>query len=189
MAHSRRSVLSRPSPRRQTGWSGGPASETNGAAGLTLSASGSVLGTIISVPNLDGLTIVRIRGEFVFWLITATADRDGFFGAVGIGIFNDNALTAGVASVQTPIADEGWDGWMWHRYFGCISAGQISAAGVALSGGQVGPVTHGVRVEVDSKAMRKIPTGMSLAVVLEVNEAPTATATWMFNSRVLTKLP
>ncbi len=120
---------------------------------------------------------------------TATAVGDGFFGAVGVGVFTDAAIVAGVASLNLPITDEFWDGWLWHSYFACLTTGQISAAGVSLSGGQTNNVTAAVRMEVDSKAMRKVPVGQSLAVVLQVTEDVTAVANWNFNSRVLAKLP
>ena len=176
-------------PRRQTGWGGGPASGTDGAAGSLITVSSSVLGSVVSTPTIDGLTLVRTRGEFMFRLLTASVAGDGYFGAVGLAIFNDTALAAGVGSVNTPITDEAWDGWLWHRYFACLAQGAITAAGSSLSAGQQEGVSAAVRVEVDSKAMRKIPVGMSLAVVLQVTEDATAVGVWSFNSRTLSKLP
>jgi len=177
------------SSRRQTSWGAGPKSETNGAVAPTISASSQAVGAVAASPASDGLTLIRLRGEFLFRLVTATAVGDGYFGAVAMGIFTDAALTIGITALQTPITDETWDGWMWHQYFTCVAQGQISAAGVSLSAGQQDATTAAVRIEVDSKAMRKIPVGMSLAVVLEVTQDATATALWNFNTRSLTKLP
>ena len=190
MAHLRRGGSRIQIPRRQTSWSPGPKSETNGGAAAQLTATGSALGAIIAVPGSDGLTLVRLRGEFLFRLDTAVGLGDGFFGAVGVGIFNDAALTVGgVTSLQTPITNEDWDGWLWHQYFAVTAADAIVAAAAANAPGQSHNVTAAVRVVVDSKAMRKVPVGQSIAVVLQVTEVPTATATWFFNSRTLAKLP
>ncbi len=189
MARSQGRTFARRSPPRQTGWGVGPKSNPLGAISSTFSATGSQLGGLVAVPTIDGITIIRLRGEFLFKLLTATAAGDGFFGAVGVGLFTDAAVAVGVSAIQTPIANEDWDGWMWHRYFSCIAGGQISAAGVSLSGGQAAATAAAVRVEIDSKAMRKIPVGMSLSAVVEVTEDATATGAWWMNSRTLSKLP
>ena len=154
-----------------------------------MSATGSALGGIVGQPASDGITIVRLRGEFLFRLRTASAPGSGFHGAIGIGIFTDAAVAVGVSALNTPITDETWDGWMWHRYFACHAEDAIAAAGASNEPNQ-GLSTFGtVRVEMDSKAMRKIPVGMSLSVVIEVIEVTVATAIWQFNSRSLVKLP
>jgi len=177
------------SPRRQTGWGGGPASAANGGGSTVFTTSSSQVGAVVSTPSIDGLTIVRVRGDFLFRLLTASAVSDGFFGAVGLALFNDTAIAIGITALNTPITDEGWDGWMWHHYFSCIATGQISAAGASVSGGQQDNVAAAVRIDVDTKAMRKIPVGMSLAVVVQVTVNDTANGQYHFNSRVLTKLP
>ena len=188
MAHLNRSRLVRTSTRRKTGWGTGPKSATDGG-GADISASGSFIGAIGASPASDGITLVRLRGEFLFYLATSTALNNGYFGAVGVGIFTDAAVAIGVTAVNTPISTEEWDGWLWHRYFSALSAGAISAAGASLSGGQSDDVKAALRVEVDSKAMRKIPVGMTMAVVVQVTEIGSATARWHFNSRTLSKLP
>jgi len=176
-------------PRRQTSWGAGPKSAANGGPGTKFTGTAGVLGSIVAAATLDGITLVRTRGEFLFYLDTAANLDDGFHGAIAIGIFNDQATIAGVASLQTPLTDETWDGWLWHQYFSCFSAGGISAAGVSLSGGQSDAAKAAVRVEVDSKAMRKFQVGQDMAVVIEVVEVGDATASWTFNSRTLFKLP
>ena len=179
-------------PRRQTAWGGGPKSAANGAAGPALSASAAVLGSIISAPTSDGVTLIRTRGMFMFKLRTADAVFTKSIIEIinlGIGIFNDQALVAGVASLNSPLTDEFWDGWLWHQYFSVFSTGAISAAGASVSGGQQDALAAAYRTEVDSKAMRKVPVGQSLAVVLETAETGTAVGDWYFNTRVLSKLP
>jgi len=189
VAHLRvgRSLVRSPQ-RRQTGWGVGPKSGVGGNVGSTLSTTSSALGGIVAVPGQDGLTMVRLRGEFMARLLSATAAGDGFFGAVGVALFNDTAISIGITALNTPITDEGWDGWLWHRYFAIMAVGPISGA-AAERLGQVHNVTAAVRHEVDSKAMRKVPVGMSIAVVIQVTVDTTATMQWQFNSRTLSKLP
>ena len=188
MGHSRQSTSRSRSLRRKVGWGTGPKTGVSGAA-LGFSSSGSQIGAIGAAPGSDGITVIRLRGEMLVYLDTASALDEGFHGAVGVGIFTDAAVAVGVTAVNLPITDEGWDGWLWHNYFSLFSAGAISAAGVSVSGGQSDALKAAIRIEVDSKAMRKIPVGMTMAVVLERLEVGTATARWNFNSRTLSKLP
>ena len=171
--------------RRKTSWALGPKSNTDGATATTISTSIAVLGGVGAAAALDGITVVRLRGEFVFNLLTATAVGDGFFGAFGVGLARNPAFTAGAASVPMPIDEEFQENWLYHRYFACLANGQISAAGVSLSGGQNGLAS--IRVEVDSKAMRKLNIGDTIYAAVQVTENATATANWSFNSRMLVK--
>jgi len=106
-------------------------------------------------------------------LTTATSVGDGFFGAIGVGVVTAAAAAAGVASIPTPLTEAGWDGWMLHRYF---------ALEAALGAGSDGEF---VNLQLDSKAMRKLTEDDSLAMVAEVAENGTATATLQARIRVL----
>ncbi len=172
--------------RRKTSWALGPKSSTSGGQ-TSVSASVAQLGGIGASAALDGITVVRIRGEFVFQLLTASALQEGFHGAFGIGLARSPAFTAGIASLPTPITDEFQDNWLYHRYFSCIANGGISAAGVSLSAGQQDATSAALRVEVDSKAMRKMNIGDVIYCSVEVIEAGSATGAWAFNSRMLVK--
>ena len=188
MARSRprRSFLTS-SQRRKTGWGAGPKTGTGGLP-LAVSASGISLGGNVGVPTIDGLTLVRLRGELLIRLLTASSLDDGFFGAVGVGIFTDAAIAVGVSAVNSPIAEEFWDGWLWHQYFSVLAPGVVGT-GAATADNQSNSTSAAVRIQVDSKAMRKFPVGMSLAVVLEATEQGGATMAWGFNSRTLAMLP
>ena len=187
MARLRQSrSLVRTGSRRKTSWGAGPKTGTAGLP-VVIAATGVQLGGVTSVPTADGTTLVRLRGEMLIRLLTASSLDDGFFGAVGVGIFTDAALAVGVTAVQSPITDEFWDGWLWHRYFTCISGGVVGT-GAATADNQQGSTGMALRVEVDSKAMRKIAVGTALAVVYESTEQGGATLSWAFNSRTLSKL-
>ena len=75
--------------------------------------------------------LIRTRGEFLIFLHSATALAHGYHGAFGIAKATTVAITAGAASVPTPITEENWDGWLYHRYFSVLSAGPIAAATAA----------------------------------------------------------
>ena len=188
MARSSRGRFPRTSVRRATSWSAGPKSAAAGA-GVGISATGSTLGGIVVVPALDGLTVIRIRGDFLFSLETATAANDGFSGAFGIAIANDAAITVGITALNTPVTDEAWDGWMFHSFFSLAAPAAITAAGTSKEWSGIAGTAAAQRIEVDSKAMRKIPVGQTLYCALEVTENGTAGANWMFNSRMLAKVP
>ena len=172
--------------RRSTSWGSGPKTGTDGLP-VIISASGVQLGGIVAAPSLEGLTVVRMRGEMLIRLTTGSSLDDGFFGAVGVAVFTDAAIAVGVSAVQSPIAEEGWDGWLWHRYFN-VFAGGVVGSGAATADNQGGE-SMTLRVEVDSKAMRKLPVGNSVGVVWEATEQGGATVSWAFNSRLLDKLP
>ena len=169
--------------RRKTAWEVGP----GGIALTALTSTGStILGAGVQA-TLDGTTTVRIRGELLMFLTSATAASDGFVGAFGMGKGSASAFAVGVGSMETPIDDEAWDGWLYHRYFALKSAGTIADA-VANKQNQSDATTAALRIEVDSKAMRKVDIEDVLYAVIQVTETGTATAVVQFNSRQLIKL-
>ena len=164
--------------RRLTAWSGGPASGTSGSV-ETISASGALLFGTASLAGEDGLTIVRIRGNFVARLSVVSGASAGFFGAFGIGKATAAAIAVGVTAVPTPITEDGWDGWIYHTYFQVF--GQTATAGDS--------VQDSLRMAIDSKAMRKLPEDEGIFAAIEVTEVGTCTMEMNFDSRVLLKLP
>ena len=167
--------------RRKTAWSQGPGGTTN----TPITANGSTfLGSSV-VATVEGVTVIRIRGELLMYLSLATSSNDGYRGAVGIGIATLAAVTAGVASVPTPITEEDAENWLWHRYFSCNSPVPFSAGAA-----QDGPdIATSLRVEVDTRAMRKFPSEMAIYAIIEVVETGVATLNVSLNSRALAKLP
>jgi len=188
VARSRR-VLSRPiSNRRETSWSIAVASGTNGSE-QTISASGSTGLTQFAIATVDGITIVRLRGELLLYLLTASGASSGFTGAFGIGKATLQAGNIGITALPTPLDEEDWDGWLYHRYFSVMAADQIVGANAATNNANQNPQSAALRVEVDSKAMRKLPENNILFGALQVLEVGTSTMAMHFNSRMLLKLP
>ena len=172
--------------RRLTSWEIGPTSGTNGAS-LALSASTAQIGALGSETIVAAATLVRTRGDFLLFLKSSNAAGGGFHGAFGIGLIGKPAFTAGVASVPTPLTEVDWDGWLFHRFFSCISTGVIDGS-VSSDQDQGNALAAVVRFEIDSKAMRKSGTDMVFYSAIEVTEAGVSTAEWLFNSRMLFKL-
>jgi len=177
------------SQRRKTSWNIGPQTGVDGATQV-ISASAAVLATGTAVVLNEGITMVRTRGELNVFLSIATGQGDGFHGAFGIAVASSPAVTAGVGSVPTPITEENWDGWLYHRYFGLFAGGPLATATAADQQSQVNATTAALRVEVDSKAMRKLSVDMTIYAAIEVIELGAASSMeWGFNSRILVKLP
>ena len=179
---------SRSSRRRRTSWEIGPQTGVDGAS-IAIGQSEARLAaggvTIVS----DGNTLVRLRGSLNVFLTSVDALGNGYHGAFGIGIVTDQAFDGGVSTVPTPITEEDWDGWLYHRYFGLFSAGPIAAATAAQEALQVNSRPVAVHIEVDSKAMRKVRENDAVYAAIEVIELGTGTMEWSFNSRTLFKLP
>ena len=174
-----------PSPRRLTSWQVGPGGDT-----VTNFSSSQI--TILNAGAfavLDGNTVVRLRGEFTAFLRSATAANDGYTGAFGIGITTLDAFTIGATAIPGPLDELDWDGWLYHRFFTLTASGPIVAAAVSISTDLAQPVASGLRIDVDSKAMRKLPENMGLFAALDVNLVGTAAMSCFFNSRMLIKLP
>jgi len=146
------------------------------SASTALSASTSVL-LAVAVVGHEGETLARTRGIFSATLEAYTSAGDGFLGAFGMAIVSTAAATAGIGSIPTPLTEAGWDGWFVHRYFdirGTIVAGSAAGANANL-----------VRLDIDSKAMRKANEDESIVMVVEVIESGTATLTVVAACRVL----
>ena len=178
MPRSRRG-FSQGRTRRLTAWGLGPGG--SGAASIASSTS-TILGSGV-VPLVEGLTAVRLRGSLQAYLKTSDAANGGFHCALGIALATDEAFAVGITALPEPVTDPGFDGWLFHRFFdlhsfGATIAESMNAAGLAS-----------IQFEVDSKAMRKIPVGMTMYAVLQSVELSTATMSVFFDSRVLAKLP
>ena len=175
---ARRSRFPRPSqsPKRLTTWSKGP-----DEVDRTTTGSGQVIWSLGLVPLQSGLTIVRIRGMMSLTLTVATAIGDGFVGASGICLVSDEATAIGATAVPGPISEADWDGWMWHQFWDVRAVTATIADGVNA---------HGASkvLEIDSKAMRKLPDGWTLIGVTEVVESGTASVEIQAKTRMLFKV-
>ena len=157
---------------RLTDWSFGPDNQP----ATTLSATGSALGANGALVAIGRATLVRFRG-FLSLIQSAGTALDGFTGAVGIGVTTSEAFAVGTSAVRLPETDADWDGWLWHTFFDTRVPG-------ATAGGE-GFV---VRMQMDSKAMRKLTQDDVVFGAIEVGEVGTGVLSWQFNSRMLLKL-
>ena len=176
------------SQRRKTSWNIGPQSGVDGAP-QTLSGTNVDLATGGAVVVAEGVTLVRTRGELAMHLEVASL-QDGFHGAFGIAVATSTAFTAGIGSLPTPLDEESWDGWLYHRYFSLLAGGIVAAATAATQQNQINSTSAALRFEVDSKAMRKLQVDQTIYAALQVVEfGASAQMVWSFNSRMLVKLP
>jgi hypothetical protein len=99
-------------------------------------------------------------------------------GAFGIGITQLPAFTAGIASLPTPITEADDENWLFHTFFA------VAPPAGGETWGDSGSAM--LRVEVDSKAMRKMATDKALYAAVEVEaENGTIELAVYFDSRVL----
>ena len=164
--------------RRKTAWSVG----TGGTTVLTLSSSSTAFVGQSLQPNVEGLTVVRLRGYLRAVLTAVAGANDGFSGAFGIGIASTPAVVAGVGSVPTPITEQDAENWLYWRALSLQSMTATIADGVNA-------VSCMLDYEIDSKAMRKFPDETSLYAIIEVIENGTSVMDVWHDSRMLFKLP
>ena len=174
------------SQRRKTSWTFGPATGTDGSI-QQISTPGKLGATTAIVSLEDGQTLVRTRGEVLLTLISAAAVGNGFHGAFGLCVVSSQASSIGETAVPGPITEEDWDGWFYHRYFSLFSTSIIDQS-AADADDFMNVVTATLRLELDSKAMRKWEANMNVVAILEVLEVGTAVMNWNLNSRILVKL-
>jgi len=177
MPRSRRGSYPVRASQRRTGWEDGTGSTSPSAiSGSTAGFVGLALAALV-----DGLTLVRTRGSINALLLTASAAGDGFQGAFGIGLATAAAVAVGILAVPTPITEQDWEGWLfWHTV--SVHAGDRTAGDSNWN-----QATQ--RIEIDSKAMRKLGSDMALYAAFEVVEEGTATMEIWHDSRMLFKLP
>ena len=138
----------------------------------TVSLTQAQMGT--SLLDVEPVTLLRIRGNLlVKGTPNAVADDD----VVGLGfiVATDNAVAAGGASLPGPILNPDAP-WIWHQYV------PLSAGSAGLLGDDIGSV---VRVDVDSKAMRKLGISEQLVLVAEISTDEYASVTLNGGFRVL----
>jgi len=177
------------SQRRKSSWGIGVQTGADGAPQAIAASMAQIATGGVTALN-DGLTIVRTRGELLIWVeAVSVAAGNGFHGAFGIAIATQQAFIAGAASLPQPIDEEDWDGWLFHKYFGVFAGGLVAAGTAADQANQVNNVSAAVRIEIDSKAMRKMNTDQTVYGTIQVVELGTAAMKWAVNSRMLSKLP
>jgi len=162
--------------KRLTSWEIGPEANDLGA-----SANATVLWTN-GIVGSQPVTIIRTRGMAHVYLTAATAIGDGFAGALGIGIVSADAFAVGASAIPDPKTTPEWDGWLWHSFFDI----RITEPTVANLG--FGPLSS-VRIEIDSKAMRKFDSQSEILVgMLGAVESGTAVLEMQADTRTLVKV-
>ena len=176
MARRRGSYPGRP---RSSGisrdWDSGP-----GSTALTqLTGSGSAILGLGIAATVGEITFMRTRGICDLMVQgVPTANGDGYFGAVGIGKTTVIAFTdVGITAIPTPITQVDWDGWLWHSFF------SVHTPDVSGEGGN--STAQHQRIEIDSKAMRKVDGSELIYAAIEVVEIGTAILDVFLATRVL----
>ena len=100
-------------------------------------------------------TVLRARGAFKVAFLGGLQIADEVEIVVGLGIFSSDAVAAGAGSLPDPAA-EGEYPWLWYGAILLHSGGVDEEATWAQA-----------RVDVDTKAMRKVKPGQSLAWVAQ----------------------
>ena len=126
--------------------------------------------------------LIRTRGYVRALQLTAASAGDGMRIGFGIAKATEAAIAAGIASVPTPLTEQDWDGWLFWTKLTVASVTATIADGVNAAA-----VQH--RVEIDSKAMRKVPEDEGLYAAVEAVETGTVTVRIAHDSRMLFKLP
>ena len=125
-------------------------------------------------------TILRMRGAVLADMVS-DAVTEAILVQVGIGIASTDAITAGtVASIPGPGSDPDYP-WLW---WGSIPLWSEAADSASSPAGQL---PKAWRLEIDSKAMRKVKPNQSLFAIAELSQlAGAATARVTFGTtRVL----
>ena len=153
MAHARRRQFTQQRPRRApTAWS-----RTITPTPTNVPAATKILLTslVLSNPGIQE-TLLRTRGVLGVLSDQVAAPEDQV-GAVGIIRVTDLALATGAAAIPGPITERNDDGWvLWVPFLAARNATSLEMT----------------TTEFDSKAMRIIEEGFSLAIMVE-NASPT----------------
>jgi len=106
-------------------------------------------------------TVLRCRGNLLF---TALPDAGGDTDVVGVGlvVVTENALGIGGTSLPGPINDPSSDAWLWHTFV------PLDAFGATTEGAAQLVNSTQARVEIDAKAMRKLPEAYGCVLVAEL---------------------
>ncbi len=146
--------------RRSKVWVGAQSATATG-----LGPSSAVVFTVIAEADLETQgkpTIARVRGTWNAWYDRAAAPATGaMIVGAGITLVSTKSVTAGIASLPQPLTNIEWPWLWWDTTIVGLDFGD--ATGFQL-------LENSVRV-VDSKAMRKVPPGNTLVLIVETSPA------------------
>ncbi len=115
------------------------------------------LANISVVEQAFNTTLLRSRGQIIVMANgDNVADTDTL--CLGMIVVHTNAVTAGGVSLPGPAQDFGAD-WLWHQFVPLDSGGGVGAS--QAFGGTVRTI------EIDSKAMRRVPADHAVVLMAE----------------------
>jgi len=131
-----------------------------------------------AIEEMTSPTLIRCRGDLVVRTVGGTVTNSGLV-AAGIAVVSVRAADAGSTAVPRPV-DEGEFSWLWHKF---MYMQHLSNADT------LAPVVSVIRIEVDSRAMRKILSKEEEVVFIIQSDALQGTITYEFaiNIRFLLK--
>jgi len=145
-------------PKRRTVWQG---FFGNDAVAVVSNAVGhQVLITEAKLEMFPQGTLVRIRGVFDVFTNPVGANNDDVRWGAGIYFANSGALAAGTGSLQFPLSQIESGEWMWW------ATGLIRQRSTYS---EFSSSQNAVRVEIDSKAMRKFSNDQALVIVVQTS--------------------
>ncbi len=156
-------------PRRQFRGRGGRTIDFKqwaAAPGSILSSAAEGTFVVGSLAFLVPATILRWRG-YVSAMFDETAQPgDQAAIAWGIGVFSTDAVAVGATALPDPGSEPEFP-WVWYGEM-FLQSREATGAGNPTSSAW-GPLAQ--RIEIDSKGMRKVKPGESVAIVWEVDNA------------------
>ena len=171
MAHQRTRLIRR-GTRRATFWAGSAIDTAPSAvAAATTIHDQTLIGTD------DPETVVRTRGIFTVETDQTTA-AEFPFGAIGMAVVNNQAVSVGPTAFPSPYTDSDSDLWFLHQFW---------AAPVRIGTDATGIYRAAYQVEFDSKAMRRLTGDESIVVVVENGSAANG-AQYNLSFRMLLKV-
>ena len=167
-------VISR-GQRRQAAWA-----DISLFSRLNALGGAASLGSAFTAIGLtERLTIARIRGSVSCHLDVGAA-LDAYTLGVGVIVVKDEALVAGIGSMPGPLSGLE-QSWIWHHMFSLGPAATATTDGAQILLNQT--------IELDTKAMRKVQDGDTLAIVWEgVQDNGTPTADALCSARMMVLL-
>jgi len=107
-----------------------------------------------------GEVVRRTRGRWLVLSDTQAAYEEGI-AALGFIVVTDTALGVGATAIPGPVTDANDDGWfVWEPWLGLVG-------GCAVGGSPSTVAGNNNSNEFDSKAMRRVEEGFSVAVMIE----------------------
>ena len=155
-------------PRRKTDWQ---SAFVSGFVAIAANAIG--IQQIVARQDLQR-TLVRTRG-YLGLLCTSAAGVRGIVGC-GLCAVSERAFLIGSTALPRGLLDSNDDSWLWHTHVPMVG-GATSDDAKTILGASV--------INIDSKAMRKLPDDLLVALVIETD---TVAIQYTYGIRALMKL-